>query len=151
MWRVYPNVRCARFRKKHHGEAVTPVTRRRSSTTTLSNSSLLKDNDLPFDGAAKKAYRLQWAFAEAMAQQGFSVIIDSTCNFQEVVDRGFEIAEQYGLVYWYVECKVEDIDLLDERLRRRTPLTSQRAGVERPPEAAGGAREGEDSRALFRK
>jgi uridine kinase len=29
-----------------------------SSTTILSDSSLLKDNDLPFDEVAKKAYRL---------------------------------------------------------------------------------------------
>jgi predicted kinase len=114
-------------------------------------SSLLEDNDLPFDEVAKKAYRIQWAFAEAMAQQGFNIIMDSTCNFQEVLDWGSAVAEQHGLAYWYVECKVEDIDLLDERLRTRAPLKSQRAGVERPPEAASGARKGEDSRAQFRK
>ncbi|KAL2015767.1 hypothetical protein VTK56DRAFT_4858 [Thermocarpiscus australiensis] len=114
-------------------------------------SSLLEDNDLPFDEVAKKAYRFQWAFAEEVAQQGFNVIMDSTCNFQEVLDRGTALAEKHGFAYWYVECKVEDIDLLDERLRTRTSLKSQRAGVERPPEAASGAREGEDSRAQFKK
>lgn len=114
-------------------------------------SSLLEDDDLAFDQAAKKAYRLHWAFANEVAQQGMNVIMDSTCNFQEVLEQGSTLAEQHGLDYWYVECRVEDIDLLDERLRTRTPMKSQRTGVERPPEAASGARQGEDSRAQFRK
>lgn len=80
-----------------------------------------------------------------MAQQGLNVIIDSTCNFQEVLDQGSALAKQYGFTYWYVECKVEDIDLLDKRLRTRTPIRSQRTGIEGPPEAASSARKGEDS------
>ncbi len=114
-------------------------------------SSLLEDNDMPFDQVAKQAYNLQWAFAKEAVQQGFSVIIDSTCNFQEVLNRGSALAEQYGLTYWYVECKVEDIGLLDARLRTRVPMRSQRTGVERPPEDAVSTRQGEDSRALFKK
>ncbi len=114
-------------------------------------SSLLQDNDLPFDEVAKQAYRLQWASASEVAQQGSNVIVDSTCNFQEVLDQGSALAEQHGLAYWYVECRVEDIDLLDQRLRARTPMTSQRTGVDRPPEAASAARQGEDSHALFQK
>jgi predicted kinase len=114
-------------------------------------SSLLEDNDLPFDEAAKTAYRLQWVFADQVAQQGLNVIMDSTCNFQEVLDQGSALAERHGLAYWYVECRVEDIDLLDTRLRTRTPMKSQRAGVGKPPEAASVARQGEDSRAQFRK
>ena len=114
-------------------------------------SSLLQDNDLPFEEVAKKAYSLQWASASEVAQQGLNVIMDSTCNFQEVLDQGSALAEQHGLAYWYVECRVEDIDLLDERLRARTPMKSQRTGVDRPPEAASAARQGEDSRAQFQK
>jgi len=33
----------------------------------------------------------------------------------------------------YVECKVEDIGVLERRLRGRTPLRSQRMSVEEPP------------------
>ncbi|PUU72266.1 hypothetical protein B9Z19DRAFT_1011344 [Tuber borchii] len=115
--------------------------------------SALLESGLPFDQAAKLAYDLQWTLAQDMMKQGFSVIIDSTCNFPEVLDQGSAHAKQYGYAYWYVECKVEDVDLLDKRLRTRDPMTSQRTGVDQPPSAAAahGARGGEDHRALFKR
>ena len=118
-----------------------------------SDSSSSSGDDLPFDRAAKAAYNAQWALADSALEQGLAVIVDSTCNFQEVVDRGSALAGRHGCVYWYVECYVEDIDLLDRRLRARVPMRSQRAGVSEPPAAAArsAARAGEDSRALFRR
>lgn len=113
-------------------------------------STLLEDN-ISFDQAAKVAYRLGWALAEAMIKQERSVIIDSTCNYKEVLDQGTALAQQYGYDYWYVECKVDDVNLLDERLRKRVPLRSQRTGVDRPPPDASGASYCEDSRALFKR
>jgi hypothetical protein len=51
-----------------------------------------------------------------------------------------------------VECKVRDIDLLDQRLRSRRPMTSQRTGVYCPPAAAQSEIvTDEDCRALFKK
>ncbi|WDK13121.1 hypothetical protein CGRA01v4_04402 [Colletotrichum graminicola] len=84
-------------------------------------------------------------------KQGLNVIIDSTCNFQEILHQGSALAEKHGFTYWYVECKVEDIDLLDERMRSRDSMKSQRTGVDCPPAAACHARAGEDSRGLFKK
>jgi predicted kinase len=49
-------------------------------------STLLEDN-ISFDQAAKVAYRLDWALAEAIKQKR-SVIINSTCNYKEVLDQG---------------------------------------------------------------
>ncbi|WYZ40814.1 hypothetical protein EsH8_IV_001155 [Colletotrichum jinshuiense] len=114
-------------------------------------SALLDYNDVSFDEVAKRAYHLQWALAQDVMKQGLNVIMDSTCNFQEVLDQGSALAEKYGFAYWYVECRVEDIDLLDERLRSRDPMKSQRTGVGCPPAAASSARAGEDSRSLFKK
>lgn len=113
--------------------------------------STLLESDVPFDQAARIAYQLQWALARDVMKQGCSVIIDSTCNFQQVLDQGSALAQQHGFAYWYVECKVQDVDLLDQRLRTRDPMTSQRTGVDCPPAAAQSARAGEDSRALFKK
>lgn len=115
-------------------------------------SALLEDpTDTHFDQVAKQAYGLQWAVVEDMMKQGLHVIVDSTCNYQEVLDRGLELAGRYGFTYWYVECRVEDIDVLDERLRTRTPMRSQRTGVDCPPAAAVSARVGQDTRALFKR
>ncbi|MCJ1349737.1 hypothetical protein MMC31_007978 [Peltigera leucophlebia] len=49
------------------------------------------------------------------------------------------------------KCKVDDVDLLDERLRNRVPLTSQQTGLDRHPPDASGARNSEDSRVLFKR
>jgi hypothetical protein len=92
--------------------------------------------------------------AQDIMKQGLGVIIDSTCNFQEVLDNGSACAAKHGYAYWYIECRVRDIDLLDRRLSSRVPMTSQRTGVHRPPPAAAAARgpggDG-DASALFKK
>ncbi|KAL9024342.1 MAG: hypothetical protein Q9196_006585 [Gyalolechia fulgens] len=110
-------------------------------------SSLL-DSGTPFEEAAKHAYQLQWALARDLMKQGLSVIVDSTCNFTEVLEQGSACANEYGHDYWYVECKVRDISLLDQRLRTRGSMTSQRTGVDSPPAPAC---DGQNPRALFKK
>lgn len=78
-----------------------------------------------FAEATKHAYSLQWAAAEDIMRRGWSVIVDSTCNFRETLDGGTALAEKYGCVYRYVECRVDDIELVDERLHQRAPMRSQ--------------------------
>lgn len=114
-------------------------------------SSLLESAIVPFDQAAKQAYLLQWALARDVIKQGLSVIIDSTCNYDQILNEDSSLAAQHGYEYWYVECQVQEIDLLDQRLRARDPMASQRTTVDSPPVAAQSARVGVDSRALFRK
>ncbi len=113
-------------------------------------SSLLENSEASFDKVAKQAYSLQWALAEDMMKQGHSVIIDSTCNFQTVLDTGMALAAKCGFAYWYVECCVNDIDLLDQRLRLRVPLKSQRTSVDFVPEAARNSRNDDDARTSFK-
>jgi predicted kinase len=115
-------------------------------------SPLLECN-VPFDQAAKQAYQIQWRLAQDFVKQGLNVIIDSPCNYEETLDQGSTCARQYGYTYWYVECQVQDMNTLDQRLQKRVPMTSQRTGIERPPVAiyGDGARGDEESRALFQK
>ena len=107
--------------------------------------------DISFDQSAKLTYRFDWILAEDMIKQGRNVIIDSTCNYNEVLDQGTALARQYGYDYRYVECRVDDVDLLHRRLCNRVSLRSQRTGVNRPPPDASGARHSEDYRALFKR
>ena len=115
--------------------------------------SFFLENDINFDHSTKLAYSFQWVLAEDMIKQGRNVIIDSTCNWDKVRDQGIALAQQYGYDYRYVECRVnvKDIDLLDQRLRNREPLRSQRTGVDRPPLDATGAGHSGDYIALFRR
>ncbi len=116
----------------------------------LIRSSLL-DNDIVFEQAAKLAYRFQWVLAEDMVKRERNVIIDSTCNYDETLNKGVMLARKYGFNYRYVECRVHDIELLDRRLRNRVPLRSQRTSVSLPPTDANDLRRNEDSQALFKR
>ncbi|KAI8948911.1 hypothetical protein F4801DRAFT_433644 [Xylaria longipes] len=109
----------------------------RSINGVVINHDLIKafflESSFSFQDAARLTYRLDWALADDMIQQGRSVVVDSVCNYEEVLDRGTALAEKYGYTYRYVECRVEDLDLLDRRLHDRIPLRSQRTGVHEPP------------------
>ncbi|OAQ96943.1 hypothetical protein LLEC1_03621 [Akanthomyces lecanii] len=63
------------------------------------------DAGVEFERAASLAYNQQFALAEDSMQSGMSVIIDSTCNFAQVLQQGAALAEKYGYAYWYVECR----------------------------------------------
>ena len=116
-------------------------------------SALLADDLVSFDVASKLTYRMDWALAEDIIKQGRNVIIDSTCNYKETLDEGQTLALKYGYAYWYVEIRADakNLDLLDERLRKRTPLRAQRTGVKDCPRDAKEARHTQqDGHALFK-
>lgn len=108
------------------------------------------DLSLTLDQSAKIAYSLDWVLAEDMLKQGRSVVMDCTCNYPEVLDNGAALAERYGCEYWYVECRVTDLEVLDRRLRGRVAMRSQRTAVDCPP-PDGVGKAGEDRTVLFKK
>lgn len=111
------------------------------------------DIDTPFGQAGKNAYRLQATLVEELLDQGKSVIIDSTVNYQNTLDVGINLAKKYDYSYKYIECKVgvDDLDLLDDRLRARVPLRSQRTAVNNPPGDSTAMGQGVDYHGLFKK
>lgn len=50
--------------------------------------SFFLENDNDFEQAAKLAYRLDRVLAEDLMKQGRNVIIDSVCNYEEVLEAG---------------------------------------------------------------
>jgi predicted kinase len=113
--------------------------------------SFFLDNDMFFEQAARLAYRFQWVLAEDTIKRERNVIVDSTCNYDETLNKGIMLARKYGFNYRYVECRVHDIELLDRRLRNRVPLRSQRTGVSLPPTDANDVRHNEDFQTLFKR
>lgn len=92
------------------------------------------DGGTGFEAAGPIAYSVTLALAGDLLKQGWSVIIDSPCFHQELLDAGEALADQHGVIYRYVECRLDDIDALDARLARRTPRRSQRARVASGPQ-----------------
>ncbi|KAI1878342.1 uncharacterized protein JN550_000524 [Neoarthrinium moseri] len=119
------------------------------------NHDLLKSfflgHGFSFVRSAELAYDLDWVVAEDIINQRRSVIIDSVCNHQPVLDNGMALARRYGYEYRYVWCQIGDFSLLDQRLRDRTPLRSQRTGLDSPPPDAGPVAAEQDHIALFKK
>ena len=113
--------------------------------------SFFLENGSSFDQSAKQSYRFQWVLAEDIIKQGKTIIIDSICNYQETLDQGIALAQEYGYDYRYVECRVNDIDLLEERLRNRVSLRSQRKSVNEAPKDASGTYHDQDHRELFKR
>ncbi|KAF2673118.1 hypothetical protein BT63DRAFT_436899 [Microthyrium microscopicum] len=91
------------------------------------------DNDISMDKSPRLAYHLGFAMAEDIIKQGRNILFDSMCQYNYVLETGMALAEKYGLDYRYIECRVEDIDLLDQRLKHRASLRSQPTGVNCPP------------------
>jgi predicted kinase len=113
--------------------------------------SFFLSTSIPFSQAAQLSYSFQWVLASDILKQGRSVIVDSTCNYDETVDQGMALAKQCGVEYKYVECRVEDVELLDRRLRGRLPMRSQRSGVRLPPPDAECGGSNEDCHNLFQR
>jgi predicted kinase len=116
--------------------------------------SFFLDSDLTFEQSGRLAYRLNWVLAADLIRQGRRVVIvDSPCNFAEILDRGTALAREHGYEYRYVECRVGvgDVGVLDRRIQGRPPLRSQRTGVGRPPADANRVGQRAEYDALFRK
>lgn len=97
--------------------------------------SFFLDNGIMFQKSAELTYNLQWIMAGDLLRQGRNVIVDSICNYQKTLDQGIALAQKHGYEYAYVECvlSVSDIGLLDQRLRERVALRSQRTSVDAEP------------------
>jgi len=128
----------------------------RSIDGVVLNHDLVKsfflDNGMSFEQASRLTYGLDWVLAEDILKQGRSIVVDSPCNYQEHLDRGSALARQHDCDYRYVECRVDNMDLLDRRLRDRVPMRCQRTGVDAPPPDLGGPAPVEkDAQALFQR
>lgn len=109
------------------------------------------ENGVSFELSGKMAYGLAWSLAKDMIEQGHSVIFDSVCNYDEVIERGTALSQLHGYDYRYVECRLSDTQLLDQRLRQRSSLRSQRTAVDCPPQDAPDVHRSVNHHALFEK
>lgn len=75
--------------------------------------------------AGAASYHIEWSLVEFHLSQGHNVILDSPCLYEELVDRGTTLAEKYNANYKYVECVLNDISVLNHRLKNRKRMISQ--------------------------
>lgn len=95
--------------------------------------SAVLDAGIDLADSPRPAYEVMFALARQLLGQGHHVILDSPCHWPRILDQGARIAEEFNARYRYIECRLEDLRLIDERLGRRERLRSQRRGVDCPP------------------
>ena len=114
--------------------------------------SFFLENLISFEQSAALTYNFQWALAKEFIAQGqIVIIIDSTCNYPQTLEQGETLARLCNYEYAYVECRANSVEFLEERLKSRVTMRSQRRGINEGPVDAIGARHIEDSRALFQR
>lgn len=95
-------------------------------------SALLQSmEDFPIDAklAGKVSYNIDWSLIELHLSQGQSVVFDSPCLYQEIIDRGIGLSNQYNVKYKYVECLLDDFQKVNDRLKNRERMVSQISNV----------------------
>ncbi|TCP55987.1 putative kinase [Tumebacillus sp. BK434] len=102
----------------------------------LVKSALLQSGPADLDAglAGKMSYEIEWALIDFHLAQGQSVILDSPCLYDVMVERGTALAQKHRATYRYVECVLDDIREVDHRLQTRERMISQNDRV--PSEAA---------------
>ncbi len=83
--------------------------------------------DIPIDVhiAGMISYHIDWSLIDFHLSQGQSVVFDSPCFYQEMVDKGIDLAKKYNAVYKYVECRLNDFQEVNYRLKNRDRMISQ--------------------------
>lgn len=79
------------------------------------------ENDL----AGQASYEVIKALVGEFLKQGFSVIIDSPCLYIELLEFGQHMAKKNQIPYRYIECRLEDLEVLNERINSRKSKPSQ--------------------------
>ena len=90
------------------------------------------ENDIDPKRAGGVAYHIDWTLIDFLLAQGHSVILDSPCLYEELVEKGTTLTEKYALKYKYVECVLDDVHELNHRLKNRERMISQIGPVNIP-------------------
>ncbi|PWW45461.1 MULTISPECIES: AAA family ATPase [Paenibacillus] len=71
------------------------------------------------------SYDVDWSLVDYYLSNGHSLIMDSPCLYSNLLETGLELARKHKKKYKYVECYVEDIELIRNRLKNQERLLSQ--------------------------
>lgn len=85
----------------------------------------LDDQDLSMNTLGKTSYHMDWALIDFYLCQGYSVIFDAPCLYEEMIEMGEQLCLKYKIKYKYVECYVDNYELIQQRLLTRERRISQ--------------------------
>ncbi|MGG5769695.1 AAA family ATPase [Bacillus wiedmannii] len=71
------------------------------------------------------SYDVEWALIDSYLEQGHSVILDSPCLYEGMVEKGMKLSNKHGVKYKYIECYLNDMEEINNRLQTRKRMVSQ--------------------------
>jgi predicted kinase len=71
------------------------------------------------------SYHIDWSLIDSLLSQGRSVIFDSPCLYEEMIQKGTTLTKKYDVTYKYVECYLDDRKEINNRLKSRERMISQ--------------------------
>ncbi|WP_010099238.1 AAA family ATPase [Ornithinibacillus scapharcae] len=89
--------------------------------------SALLDNSMNMDSTlvGSISYHIEWALIESNLAVGNSVILDSPCLYETMIEKGECLVDKYHCKYKYIECLLNDFDEINNRLKQRDKMPSQ--------------------------
>ncbi len=70
-------------------------------------------------------YHIDWSLIDFLLSQGRSVIFDSPCLYDEMIEKGTHLAKKHNVTYKYVECYLDNRNEINNRLKNRDRMISQ--------------------------
>ncbi|WP_144615880.1 AAA family ATPase [Bacillus cereus] len=69
------------------------------------------------------SYDVEWVLIDSYLEQGHSVILDSPCLYEGMVEKGIKLSNKHGVKY--IECYLNDREEINNRLQKRKRMVSQ--------------------------
>lgn len=89
------------------------------------------ESGVDLDLVASASYDVVFSLCKYYLGINKSVIIDTPCFYADLVENGINIANEYKAEYKYIECRVEDFDVVNNRLKSRERSVSQIQSTEK--------------------
>ena len=71
------------------------------------------------------SYLIVFDLIEYYLGKGIDVIVDTSCYLEKTLERGLTLSRKYRANYKYIECKVDNFEYIEERIKTRKNLASQ--------------------------
>lgn len=91
----------------------------------------MMESNVDSDIINNASYNLVFSLCKFYLSINKSVIIDTPCFFDDIPERGISIAREYNAEYKYIECRLEDFDVINNRLMTRTSCVSQIKSIDK--------------------
>lgn len=71
------------------------------------------------------SYQTTFSLCNYFLSLGKNIIIDTPCFYTEILDNGINLAKDFNAKYKYIECRTEDYEEINRRLKSRKRMSSQ--------------------------